>query len=426
MAIVLGALGAINSWDLPTYMVVALGALLAGAARWGRIGWPLAWLALALGAASVLLYLPFYLGPKPQVQGLGLVGGIGTSPVHFFIVWGPFLFAIGCFLLIRLVGTVRAARIRLRWVPLSLGAALVPLVLWALGQAAVQRILGQNGITGAIVAGKGLSVVPLVLAVALLLFLLASGVRRHSYEQTFVLLLALVGFSLTLGTELFFLRDSFGNRMNSMFKFYYQVWVLFAISSAYGIYWVAAKTQSAKGGRWLRGLWGVGLVAFLVAVLAYPVAASYSRADMFLGKPSLDGLAFVKGLDPAEYDAIEWLNKNVDGSPVIIEAPGDSYSDYGRVSSRTGLPTVVQWPGHEIQWRGPVKELGERQQDVQQIYTSPDTSLVQRLLDKYGAKYVYVGRLEQARYGEAARTKFAPIMDVVFQNQGVTIYKVRS
>lgn len=425
-ALILGALGFINSWDLPTYMAVALGALLLAAARRGQVGWGLLGVMAALAGASILLYLPFYLGPKPQAQGPGLVGAVGTRPIHFFIVWGPFLFALGCFLLGRLGVGAGGARARPRLLLLCLAAALAPLALWALGQGAVQQVLGQTGLSWATAAGKELSVVPLVLTVGFLLFLLAGGAKRQSPEESFVLLLALVGLSLTLSTELFFLRDAFGNRMNTMFKFYYQAWVLFAIASAYGIYWVAANTGASKKGVWLRNLWQAGLAVFLISALAYPAAASYSRTDMFKGKPSLDGLAFVKGLDPSEYEAIGWLNTHVEGSPVIIEAPGGSYTDYGRVSSRTGLPTVVQWQGHQIQWRGASKELGDREQDVNQIYASADTALVQRLLDKYGARYVYVGRLERARYGEAALGKFASMMEVAFQNQEVIIYRVRS
>ncbi|HLB12761.1 MAG TPA: hypothetical protein VJO15_07375, partial [Dehalococcoidia bacterium] len=130
-------------------------------------------------------------------------------------------------------------------------------------------------------------------------------------------------------------------------------------------------------------------------------------------------------VDPGEYEAVQWLNTYVEGSPVVVEAPGGSYTDYGRVSSRTGFPTVVQWTGHEMQWRGPIRELAEREQDVQQIYTSTDTALVRRLLSKYDAQYVYVGRLERARYGEAVLARFAATMPVAFQNQGVAIFRVR-
>lgn len=519
-ALVLGAIGFLNSWDLPAYLVIAICAIILGAVRQGRFGWRVLGLIAALGLASILLYIPFYLGPKPQVQGLGLVGAVGTSPIHLFIVLGPLLFAMCYFLLERLRGAGREALSRPHLALISIGVAVVPVLLWALGQAAVQRIGGLPGLSPGQMIGKELSTIPLVLTVASLLFMVIVSVKHPGRPQpdplpegegvtgcltagegtisglsggngtvstplegegtvvaslegeganlcterlvqegeripspggervrvrdplspempifpssansdrseVFVLLMALVGFALLLGTELFFLRDAFGNRMNTIFKFYYQVWVLFAMVSAYGIYWITAKAAVANTGRWLRNAWLVGLALLLISAACYPVAASYSRTDMFGRKPSLDGLAFVKGYDPSEYAAIQWLNKNVPGSPVIVEAPGDSYTDFGRISSRTGLPTIIEWPGHEIQWRGASKDLGDRQQDVNQIYGSADNAMVQRLLDKYGAQYVYVGRMERQRYGEAVGTKFAPLLDLAFQDQGVTIYRVR-
>ncbi len=425
-ALVLGAIGFINSWDFPIYLAVPLGAMLLGAARSGRIGWTVLGTMAALGVASILLYFPFYVGPKPSVQGPGLVGAAGTSPVHFFIVWGTFMFALGSFLAPRMPAAGREAWTRPRLAFLSLTVAMAPVVLWALGQAAVQRVFGLPGVSGATALGKELSVAPLVLTVAFVLFLLLSPRLRGGLEESFVLMLALAGFALTLGTELFFLRDAFGNRMNSMFKFYYQAWVLFAIASAYGIYWVTVRLRASVRMARLGPLWVAGMAVLLISALAYPVAASYNRMDMFKKEPSLDGLAFLKRLDPAEYQAINWINNNIEASPVIVEAPGNSYTDYGRISSSTGLPAVVEWPGHQIQWRGSIKELGEREQDVNLIYSSADMPLVQSLIGKYGIRYVYVGRLERSKYGDAVSNRFSGMMDVAFQNQGVTIFRVRS
>ncbi|MDP2659858.1 MAG: DUF2298 domain-containing protein [Dehalococcoidia bacterium] len=425
-ALVLGAIGFINSWDRPVYLGLALGGVLLGAARSGRIGWTVWGAMAALALACVFLYFPYYLGPKPPLQGLGLVGAYGTSPVHFFIVWGAFLFALCGFLAARLPAAARVAKERPQVALLCLAIALAPLALWALGQALLQRIAGLPGVSGPAATSKELSVAPLVLVVAFLLLLVLSPRLRGGAEESFVLLLCLAGFALTAGAELFFLRDAFGNRMNTIFKFYYQAWVLFAVASAYGIYWVSAKLRASRGRLWLGGVWGVGLALLVLSALSYPLAASYSRMDMLKQEPSLDGLAFLNAPDPAGYEAIKWLNSNVEGGPVVIEAPGNSYSDYGRVSSATGLPTVIQWPGHETQWRGPVKDLGQRELDVNLIYSSVDRTAVQGLLDKYGVRYIYVGRLEISKYGEGIRDKFAGMMDLAFQNTGVSIFRVRS
>jgi len=113
----------------------------------------------------------------------------------------------------------------------------------------------------------------------------------------------------------------------------------------------------------------------------------------------------------------------VEGAPVIVEATGGFFTDYFRVSSRTGLPTILGCPGHEYVWRG--SDFPERQEDIDLIYESEDIDLVEELMAKYNVIYVYVGHLERVQYGDEVGEKFAAFMDVAFENEGVTIYKVR-
>jgi uncharacterized membrane protein len=172
----------------------------------------------------------------------------------------------------------------------------------------------------------------------------------------------------------------------------------------------------------------------LAAALVYPVTVTLERTGGFRNPQSLNGLVHVQRGDPAEYEAIEWLNRNVEGTPVILEAVGDDFSDYSRVSARTGLPTVIGWPGHELQWRGypsaytvgPTVEtpFTERPTEVETIYTTPDIGQAEVLLEKYDVEYVIVGRFEREKYGEAGFAKFREFLIPVFENEGVTIYRV--
>ncbi|MFQ5988250.1 MAG: hypothetical protein ACE5H6_05325, partial [Dehalococcoidia bacterium] len=147
--------------------------------------------------------------------------------------------------------------------------------------------------------------------------------------------------------------------------------------------------------------------------------------NAFGGEPTLDGLAFAERTNPAEYEAIEWLNSNVGGAPVIVEAAGGYFTNYFRVSARTGLPTILGSPGHELQWRGSYVLFEGREEDIHLIYESEDMGEVEETLEKYNVTYVYVGHLEREQYGMEVGEKFADFMDVVFENEGVTIYKVR-
>lgn len=202
-------------------------------------------------------------------------------------------------------------------------------------------------------------------------------------------------------------------------------------------YAVAVALRDAPGPvAWRRLSW-IGLsVVILGAALVYPVTVTFERTGGFRNAQSLNGLAYVQRDDPLEYEAIQWLNRNVAGTPVILEAaekPGD-FTEFSRVSSRTGLPTIIGWMGHEIQWRGyPGGDGGEsetgtpftaRPDDVELIYNTTDAGRARSLLEAYEVEYVYVGRLERQKYDEEGLAKFREFMVPVFENEGVTIYRM--
>jgi uncharacterized membrane protein len=163
--------------------------------------------------------------------------------------------------------------------------------------------------------------------------------------------------------------------------------------------------------------------------MVYPVIGNAARAGMFEHPPSLDGTAYLAESKPGDYAAITWLNEHVDGTPVILEAPGSGGSSYvyeGRVSALTGLPTLLGWAGHEGQWRGSYTIQNARDPDIKTIYNSLDPQVAQDLLDSHGVSFVYVGPVERDTYDPRALDKFERFMDVVYQQDAVTIYKVRN
>jgi YYY domain-containing protein len=431
-ALCLGSLGFINTWDLPTYTFIFVAAALI-AAYWARGKIDLELLtnvgmfALALGGFALLFYLPYYIGLQTQVQGVSYVGDVDTRPFHFLIFWGLLLFATISFIL------AQAWRVLRRKLPSwkegagSVLLLLVPLAVWAIW---------------ALVKGADVSIpeklwhlLPLLVisALALLIIIRKSQTMKKSEDEgekapLFVLLLLFTGFLLTVGCELFFVDDIYGagyERMNTVFKLYYQVWVFFAIGSAFGLYYLGRRWSAATIRRKLarHSWWGV--CALLIACsLIYPVAATITATNSFSREPTLDGLAFVERSNPSESEAIKWLSDNVGGAPVIVEAAGGFFTDYFRVSARTGLPTILGCPNHELQWRGSDRDFRGREEDINLIYQSEDVSQVESLLEKYDVTYVYVGHLEREQYGMDIGEKFASFMDVVFENEGVTIYQV--
>jgi YYY domain-containing protein len=201
--------------------------------------------------------------------------------------------------------------------------------------------------------------------------------------------------------------------MNTVFKFYFQAWVVWAIGGGYVL------ARLLRQGRMVV----VSVAVFMIALgLLYPALAIPARAEEYGGAPTLDGSAYLFEMYPDDFAAIAWLNENVEGASVILEAPGGSYDYEGRVSAHTGLPTLLGWAGHELQWRGDYDEQARREPDIETLYTSVQPDEVLTLLDKYGISYIYVGSLERNRYPAAGLAKFAGLADVVYEAGAVTIY----
>jgi uncharacterized membrane protein len=246
--------------------------------------------------------------------------------------------------------------------------------------------------------------------------------------------------------EVFFLKDVFaGNypRMNTVFKFYFQAWVLLSMCCGAGLFFIMENFNAASvataGQRLVhRGvavLWCAILGMLLLAGMVYPLAGTYNRTDHYAHRTnSLDGLDYLQTdpSSPGDYAAIRWLNAHVTGSPVIVEALGPDYSNYARISAFTGLPTLMGWEGHEYQWRvnwfnrdDNASEFNRRKTDLDLIYTNPDQRVVLSTLARYQAQYLYVGPLEQEKYPMINLHRFSGFMQIVYNANGVTIYKVR-
>lgn len=268
----------------------------------------------------------------------------------------------------------------------------------------------------------------------------------HDRPRAFTLLLGTLAFTLVALCEVVYLRDVFADnfpRMNTVFKFYFQAWALLSITSGAGLYFIQEAFRPAAAARglhvWVRrggqAAWNVVFLLLLLAGAVYPLAGSYQRTNHFMERTnSLDGMGYLQYYSPGDYAAIRWLNSYVQGDPVIVEAfgpEGGDYSDYGRISAFTGLPTLVGWAGHEYQWR--VNWLNDpynaadfyrRGSDVNTIYTSKDPNVVLGLLAHYQAQYLYVGALEIVTYAGSDLHRFGAFMHVAYSGNGVTIYKV--
>ncbi|HEY7066825.1 MAG TPA: DUF2298 domain-containing protein, partial [Chloroflexota bacterium] len=287
--------------------------------------------------------------------------------------------------------------------------------------------------------------------VAVFLLLIACLVPWHRRRPDRLLLLGMIALSLALtaAVEFVALKGDIG-RMNTVFKFYLQVWTMLGLASAIGAVWLLQRWRP-RVVAWR--LWAVAAGVLLACVLIYPVEATKVKLGMRFGPtpPTDDGMTYMQTavyhdrdraipLD-SDYQAIRWMQDNVPGSPVVLEANTGLYKWGSRVSILTGLPTVVGWDWHQRQQRGDFSWMvEERVRDVQIMYETPDWSTVAPLFRKYGVEYVYVGPLERAYYSDMGLRKFrdltgsvfdlvyadpAPTDGVVDFTKGVQIYRLK-
>lgn len=259
--------------------------------------------------------------------------------------------------------------------------------------------------------------------VSFLLFLWKT--KKVMSSDIFVLILVSLSTILIIIPEFVYVKDIYTTyfRANTMFKLVFEAFMMLQIASGYIIVRVLARTE--REGRLVR--YAVFLpITFilLVLVFSYPYFAINSYYGNLKTYKGLDGTAYLKVLYPTDYVGIQWLNKNVSGQPVILEAQGDSYTDYARVSSNTGLPTVLGWTVHEWLWRGSYSVPAPRIAQVQLLYTTRDLNVAKSLIKAYNVKYVFIGTLEYQKYPNLYEPKFAQLGKLVFHDGITKIYQL--
>lgn len=208
-----------------------------------------------------------------------------------------------------------------------------------------------------------------------------------------------------------------------MFKLTYQAYVMTYLSTGF----IVTRTIFSFN-KLYQKLFFVFLFATVFAsIMYYPFNAVRSYYGDLKGNPSdLSGDTWLKNKYPDTYSAINWLNKNISGQPTILEAPGDSYTDYDVVSSYTGLPTVSGWYVHEWLWRGSPDFPQARVDDITHIYTSKNILLTESLLKKYSVDYVLIGTFEKEKYPDLDEKKFESLGSAVYTTPTTRIYKIKS
>ena len=436
ITLLLGFMFPLNSWDYPTYAIFFVMVLVAWRIRvsakqgktqgfTGRIFsvHPVELAKLAVVGAvviisSILLYLPYHLLSSNVSHSLRLVTYGQTGIIFYLGVFGIMLF----FLLFYSI-----------------------LYFYDYYYPDMKMILAGLVIT--VLAAYLTHIEILVIILPLIVMSIYLLVKEEDPSVQFIYLLILLGALLSLFCELFYIQDSFGItspqhiRYNTVFKIYVQHWIVWALAAGAAFYhlWLWNREGMEDMGNManivnIRDMddlkkkgFAILSIILVLAALSYPVFATYSRSGNFKGNPTLDGAAYLEQQYQNEYNAIMWLN-NLNGTPVVLQSPGQAYKLNTHVSAFTGLPTVLGWAGHEINWRNGADTINERWCEVPKVYTSSDVDTVNGILDKYNVEYIYVGGVEEERYGDRDARKIfdnnPDRFELVYFNPNVHIYRV--
>ncbi|HNX48651.1 MAG TPA: DUF2298 domain-containing protein [Thermoanaerobaculaceae bacterium] len=417
-AAALAAIMITNGWSTPTYLVLvtwlALVAWLGeigrarGWRKWLRAAWShLVLPTLVVVGGAVLLTQPFWRHFRPPPRSWGWEVGPYALPVDVLTVFG-----LAWAIIVPVAGLLwwraRVSGRPQRWrVGLAAG----------LGLAMLLTVVDLSALaTGHL--RLAVSVAPLA---AVLFLVLLVGLREAPAPARLPLALAVMATGMVLGCELVFVWD----RMNTIFKFYLDAWLLLAVAAA-GVAEVVLAQR-----RWPGRVWRLGLGAGL-AVAGFGAISGAWGAVTHRHTPgprwTLDGTAYLSARSPDEKAAFDWLNRNVPGTPVLVEAAGPSYQEFGRVSMNTGLPIVLGWEYHVFQRSQSQTAIDRRRQDVEVIYTSPSKTEVNATLSRYHVALVFVGNLERQTYRGANLLNFRTWSDLLvplYESSSVSIFGVR-
>ena len=412
-----------NAWDVLAYGLIWLAA---AAAAFRAVGWPLH--GALFGAARYLLP-PTLVGLAiawPLLQtldtssiGATVVNDAASDPLRLLLFWGtpllPVAFAV-------LLTRPHASR---RALAGGLVLATAPLALWAVWAAGEGDPFAARGVGWLTLGG-------LVLATGAAVAAAASRYAEGRRDHAAWLALAATAGAIVLATELFHVTDALRHaRMNTVFKFWYVAWPLFAASGAIGLalaYDAAPRRPlDALRGRFDSPRGALAALAVLAALLwlgslLYAPAATVSRAREGQAR-GIDALAHVERRDPGLAAALEWARGELDPRRhVLLEAASRSYGPGNMISAASATPTLIGWPGHQLQWHSDAP-LTERLNVVNTIYRNGAGAESLLLARKHGVTHVYLGREERRQFGADVATRFEA-WPTVFEAPGTRIVAV--
>ncbi len=250
--------------------------------------------------------------------------------------------------------------------------------------------------------------------------------RNIASPDMICLLLCCCGLGLLLIPEVVYVSDIYSHsyhRANTMFKLTYQAFIMFCIVAGH----IIVRIPSAINRRSIKSAAAIALVLIYLLPMSYFTLASkgYYTSLKPWNYKGLDGLQFINQKMPEDYKVIGWLNEHIKGQPVILEANGESYSDFCRISMATGLPTVQGWYVHEWLWRNDSAEPQRRGEEVKTVYESGNMDKSMDILKKYKVEYIIIGDLEREKFQAIDEDKLISFGEVVFEVGDTKVVRIQ-
>jgi YYY domain-containing protein len=413
-ALAIGSLRPTNTWDWPTYLLLGSLAVAYYVIRTDGWSWRAAgratFAALALVGLSSLLFLPFSANYGSAYSSASLWPGSYTHAWNYLLVYGLFLF----FIVTHLVRELRDWTTS--WT--EEGKRRMEPHGWLIIMGLVLFLSAS-----AILLLRGYWIAPIALPIIVVAGLLALRPELPAARRVVLALMA-AAIGLSLVVEIVVLDGDVG-RMNTVFKFYLQAWLMLSVACGAASVWAWQAIRETKR---LRTAWSVALGLLVFAAALYPLTATPAKWNIRMSKDAphtLDGEAFLDYVEYGDTDyagnpitiypgddlgIIDWLRRNVQGTPVVMEAHGGNpyRSIAARIAMYTGLPNVIGWDWHQRQQRAvvPGSAVTNRIEDVNNFYNTPDASVARNILAHYGVEYIVIGTLENAYYWPQGLAKF--------------------